>query len=248
MAEAPPAAPYALAVFDFDGTLADSFPWFAGVLNGVADRYGFRRIRPGEAEGLRGLEAAAILDRLGVARWKLPFIARHMRRLAARDIAALALFPGMGDCLRRLSADGLALAVVSSNSEANIRRVLGAELSARIAHWHCGAALFGKPRKLRALLRRSGTPPHRAILIGDEIRDIRAARAVGMESGAVTWGYNSAEALRAERPSRIFRRSEEIAASLLPGRDGGASPVRRCTSGPGRRLRHSPRTPHQPET
>ena len=47
MAEAPPAAPYALAVFDFDGTLADSFPWFAGVLNGVADRYGFRRVRAG---------------------------------------------------------------------------------------------------------------------------------------------------------------------------------------------------------
>ena len=55
MTEAPPAAPYALAVFDFDGTLADSFPWFAGVLNGVADRYGFRCTRPGEAEGLRGL-------------------------------------------------------------------------------------------------------------------------------------------------------------------------------------------------
>ena len=35
---------YKLVIFDFDGTLADSFPWFAGVLNGVADRYGFRRV------------------------------------------------------------------------------------------------------------------------------------------------------------------------------------------------------------
>ena len=111
MADAPPAPPYALAAFDFDGTLADSFPWFAGVLNGVADRYGFRCTRPGEAEGLRGLEAGAILDHLGVARWKLPFIARHMRRLAARDADAL---PAIA---RRLGI-----------SRASVYRVLGKQL------------------------------------------------------------------------------------------------------------------------
>ncbi|ONH84130.1 HAD family hydrolase [Roseomonas mucosa] len=216
MADAPPAPPYALAAFDFDGTLADSFPWFAGVLNGVADRYGFRRTRPGEAEGLRGLEVGAILDHLGVARWKLPFIARHMRRLAARDAAALPLFPGMDECLRRLSAGGLVLAMVSSNAEATIRRVLGPDLSACIAHWQCGAALSGKPRKLRAVLRRSGTVPQRAILIGDEIRDIRAARAMGMAAGAVGWGYNNPRALREAGPARIFAAPDDIAAFLLP--------------------------------
>ncbi len=40
--------PYRLVVFDFDGTLADSFPWFARVINDVADRYRFARIAPDE--------------------------------------------------------------------------------------------------------------------------------------------------------------------------------------------------------
>ena len=38
------ASGYKLAIFDFDGTLADSFAWFLSVINEVADRYGFRRI------------------------------------------------------------------------------------------------------------------------------------------------------------------------------------------------------------
>lgn len=43
-------APCRLAVFDFDGTLADGFPWFADVFNTVADRFGFRRIDAAERE------------------------------------------------------------------------------------------------------------------------------------------------------------------------------------------------------
>ena len=36
--------PYSLAIFDLDGTLVDSFPWFLTHLNGIADRFGFRRV------------------------------------------------------------------------------------------------------------------------------------------------------------------------------------------------------------
>ena len=39
---------YALAIFDLDGTLADSFPWFLRIVNSVADKHRFRRIEAGE--------------------------------------------------------------------------------------------------------------------------------------------------------------------------------------------------------
>jgi phosphoglycolate phosphatase len=39
---------YALAIFDLDGTLVDSFPWFLGVVNDFASDYGFRRIDDAE--------------------------------------------------------------------------------------------------------------------------------------------------------------------------------------------------------
>jgi len=45
--------PYSLAIFDLDGTLVDSFPWFKRTINDVADRFGFRRVAPEELEGIR---------------------------------------------------------------------------------------------------------------------------------------------------------------------------------------------------
>src|SRR5688500_9622325 len=75
-----------LALFDLDVTLADSQYWFLGVFDQVADRFGYRRLAPGDRERLRGLETRAILQDLGLPTWKLPMIARHLRELAARDI------------------------------------------------------------------------------------------------------------------------------------------------------------------
>ena len=63
-------------------------------------------------------------------------------------------------------------------------------------------------------------PPASAIAIGDEVRDIEAARAVGLACGAVTWGYAAREALIALEPDLLIERMEDIAPALLPGRDG----------------------------
>ncbi len=58
-----PAAPGpGLVVLDFDGTLADSFGWFCSVLNGVADRYRFRRVEAHEVEELQAKQRAQGLD------------------------------------------------------------------------------------------------------------------------------------------------------------------------------------------
>lgn len=212
-------SPYTLVVLDFDGTLADSFDWFCEVLNGVADRFGFRRVHPDETEALRGLSASAIVRHLGVPRWKLPAIARHMHALAARDIDRLHLFPGVPEMLEDLAAGGVALALLSSNTQGNVERVLGAENAARIAHYACGASLFGKARRLERLVGRVGVSPAQTLCIGDELRDLEAARAVGCAFGAVSWGYTRAEALAAAGPDLIFADPDAITASLgLAGR------------------------------
>lgn len=207
---------YRLAVFDFDGTLADSFPWFIGVLNGVADRYGFNRVQADEVERLRGYDARQIMRHLRVPNWKLPFIANHMRQLMARDIDGIRLFDGVPEVLQELTDRGVTVAIVSSNSVENIRRILGAEAAGRVAHYGCGSSLFGKAAKFRKMLRMVGVPAELAVGIGDEVRDIDAARKLGMGCAAVSWGYARADALAARRPDRLLTRVEDI-----PGLFGG---------------------------
>ena len=178
-------------------------------VNDVADRFGFRRIAAGEVERLRHAGPRELLAHLDVPRWKLPAIARHMRRLKARHAGDIALFPGASEMLQALRDSGVTLALVSSDHEANVRRQLGAN-AALVSHFACGASLFGKAPKFRRVLKRTGVSPVAAISIGDEVRDIEAARAAGIACGAVTWGYAAGAALRALEPDLIFERMDDI--------------------------------------
>ncbi|HEX9215280.1 MAG TPA: HAD-IA family hydrolase [Bradyrhizobium sp.] len=202
--------PYSLAIFDLDGTLVDSFPWFLRTINDVADRFGFRRVADKDVEGLRHASTREILSRLEVPLWKLPAIARHARRLKAEAAAEISLFAGVEAMLRALADSDVQLALVSSDSEANARQKLG-NAAALFAHFDCAASVFGKPAKFRRVIRRAGVAPADVISIGDEVRDIEAARAVGIACGAVSWGYAAPAALQALAPDHMFAQMGEIA-------------------------------------
>ena len=205
---------YRLALFDFDGTLADSFNWFLGVVNRLADENRFRRMEEHEVEALRGHSARQLCAHLGVPVWKMPAIARQMRQHMSRDIHHISLFPGVDRMLEGLARRGVRLAVVTSNSIENVRQVLGPANAALIHQFGCGVSIFGKGPKLRAVLRGSGIPAPEAICIGDEIRDLEAAREQKIPFGAVAWGYTNPEALRAHCPEEMFENMEEILEKL----------------------------------
>ena len=213
--------PYSLVIFDLDGTLADSFPWFQRNLNDVADRFGFRRVVESEVDSLRHASTREILSRLDVPMWKLPLIARHMRRLKTEQAASIPLFAGVETMLWTLASHGLRLALVSSDTEANACEKLG--VSAMLfADFACAASIFGKPAKFRRVLRRARVDAAQAIAIGDETRDIEAARAVGIACGAVTWGYAARQALVNHKPDLVFERMDDIASALI-GSDARAT-------------------------
>jgi phosphoglycolate phosphatase len=205
---------YSLVIFDLDGTLADSMPWFLRNVNDVADRFGFRRVAHDDIEPLRHASTREILSRLEVPLWKLPVIARYMRRLKSEQAASIALFPGVGTMLRTLADHGMRLALVSSDTEANARVKLG-EFAELFCCFDCAASIFGKPAKFRRVLKRADVSAARTIAIGDETRDIEAARAAGIACAAVTWGYAAPQALRAREPDLVFERMEDIAHKLV---------------------------------
>jgi phosphoglycolate phosphatase len=193
-----------LAIFDFDGTLADSFPWFTSVLNDVARRHGFREADWSEAEMLRSLNTRELLREMRVPLWKIPAIARDLRarKLAASD--TIAMFPGAHEALVALQSRGVMLAMVSSDGEESVRRTLPAETAALFSHSRFGASLFGKAGKLRDVVRASGIPPQDAIYVGDETRDGQAARKAGLRFGAATYGYSNHIALMKLDPDVVL--------------------------------------------
>lgn len=197
-----------LVIFDFDGTLADSFPWFCAELNGIARRHGFREIDAEETRALRSKSTREILAVLDVPMWKLPAIARDMR--ARKANADIQLFDGVATALSALKARGVVLAMVSSDDEASIRRTMGSETSGLFQHFNCGASLFGKAAKIRKTLKAAQIAPENAVYIGDETRDADAAKQAGTRFAAALWGYASRDALMACTPDLSLERPESI--------------------------------------
>jgi len=204
---------YKLAIFDFDGTLADTFRWFTGSVNGAAKKYTFKQIDKNDLETFRNTDATKLFSMFGVPAWKVPLIAGYMRKRMSENIDAIKLFAGMEAELEHVSKNGAILAVVSSNSRDNIIRTLG-KAAALFNYFECGVSLSGKQAKIKKILRTTGFKPEETILVGDEIRDGEAARKAGVAFGAVAWGYNSFEALKALSPEVVFERVEEMAGKI----------------------------------
>lgn len=203
-------APIGLVIFDFDGTLSDSGDWFISVIDDLAALFRFRTVQAHEVEMLRHKSSREVIQYLGIARWKLPFLAWYVRRLVGRNVGQIELFPGTPNLLEQIAALGVKIALVTSNSEDNARRILGPEHAARIDCYACGSSLFGKAPKFRRVLKRMAVPAGRALAIGDETRDVDAAREVGMRAGSVLWGYAAEEALLRTKPDAVFREPQDI--------------------------------------
>ena len=201
---------YKLIIFDFDGTLADSAAWMIRKFNEIAQQFAMRAVTEAEIDMLRGRSNREIVQYLGVPMWKVPRIAAEMRRRVAAEAEQIYVFDGLTQMLDALRAAGIRIAIVSSNSESNIRRILR-ENTAFVDDFECGASLFGKARKLRLVVERSGLESGDALCIGDETRDIEAAREAGIASGAVSWGYAKREALASFSPTLMFDSMNDIA-------------------------------------
>jgi phosphoglycolate phosphatase len=199
-----------LVIFDFDGTLADSTAWAIRAVRPLAERFKFKAVTEDEIAMLRGRTSREIIAYLGLPLWKVPLVAAHGKKMMAAEAHAIPLFSGTGDLLRGLSAAGLRLAIVSSNSEATIRSILGADLAGLVDHFGCGAAIFGKAAKFKAVVKAARIPKERVLCIGDETRDIEAAREAGLACGAVEWGYATRRALADHGPTMMFSAMDEI--------------------------------------
>ncbi|CAM3084935.1 HAD hydrolase-like protein [Cupriavidus taiwanensis] len=201
---------YKLIAFDFDGTLADSLECFLQAVDVASRKHGFRPLEGDLLEQARSSSAHNIMRLLGVPLWKVPAITVDVRRLMHERIAQVSLFPNVANTLNALALRGISLAVATSNGEDVVRTILGPAVCERIGHFSCGISMFGKTRKLRALISSAGVRPDEALYVGDEIRDAQAASDAGMAFRGVAWGYTAAAALQLHCATPLLARPQDL--------------------------------------
>ena len=218
-----PASP--IAVFDLDGTLADTAPDLIATLNVVLEAEGLPRLPIEQARDLIGAGGRALIARGFEAARREPtpdkletlyhaFLAHYGEHLCR----ATRLYPGALAALDRLQARGFRLAICTNKMEAHsvgLLRALGvADRFATI----CGRDTFPwfkpDPRHLTSTIARAGCDPRRAVMVGDSYSDVTAAKAAGIPVIALRFGYAD-RPLEELGPDRIVDSYDEVVEAVL---------------------------------
>jgi phosphoglycolate phosphatase len=197
-------------IFDFDGTIADTFMTVIGILNALSGEYGYRPATPDELPALMALTPRQLAERMGLSWHQLPVIALRVRTEMTRNMASIAPFQGVPAALDALRERGVRVGMLTSNNRENVERFLAVHPELRFDFVSTGSGLFGKHHRLKRLLSREKILPREACYVGDEVRDIEAARTVGMRMIAVTWGFSAPQLLAASKPEHLIADPAEL--------------------------------------
>lgn len=208
--DAPSSGPVRVVLFDFDGTLANTFAQGLEILNGLAAEFSFRRLEGDDIDRARDMTTRQVMRFLGVPSRKLPALShRGVKELRLR-MDKVTPFPDVAAMLGRLTENRLRVGIVTSNSEENVHLFLRKHGLEGIEFVRSSSRLLGKARVIRQTAKEFKFTFGEALYVGDETRDIEACQRVGLRCVAVTWGYNSQRALEAQAPYRIIHTPTEL--------------------------------------
>lgn len=200
--------PYLL--FDFDGTLADSLSLGLKIVNDLSEHHGYKPVSPEEMEILRGLPLTTIFKRLHLPFFKLPMFVHRVKTELNTRLSELQPFAEMPEVLKKLKQAGIPMALLSSNSINNILPFLK-RFEMEVFEWYdCDVGLFNKSKALHKQTQRPEIKTMQPIYIGDELRDIKAAKHNHIPIISVTWGFQPKSLLEKHHPEYLVENPKEL--------------------------------------
>lgn len=195
-------------IIDFDGTVADSLPLVLDLFYKWSGRPEFSK---SEIERFRGMHVKEVLAEMRVPIWKVPGILVKHRGEFGRRIGEVSAFTGIAAALKQLHDKGHRIHIMSTNSTQNVQKFIKAQQLEKIFDSVNGnVGVFGKTSALRLIIKRYKIGKNDCYSVGDEVRDIEAAKKAGVKSIAVSWGYNSETILKTHKPDYLIHNPSEL--------------------------------------
>lgn len=199
-----------LLIFDFDGTLANTLAIALDILNDLGSDYHLPEVDHSMATELKHKSVRELLGMAKISWLQLPGFLRKARTRFRHRIASVHPITGIPEMVEELARENRRMGILTSNREDNVREFLRTHRMEHFEFVESSNNIFGKSRKLRRIMRRTGLGSKQLVMIGDELRDVEAARKVGVTSIGVTWGFNSARLLSEGNPDHVVSRLEEL--------------------------------------
>ena len=223
-----------LVLFDLDGTLVDPAGSITGGISSALAEAGLPVPGPAVLRSMVGPSLTTSLRELAQvpADRMEEVIARYRNGYRTRGMAQSSPYPGIGDAVRELRANGCTVAVATQKPGTLARELLAVQgLAGLFDSVHgspddeqAAAAMDGKASIVRAALAAHEGEFDDAVMVGDRLHDVRGAAANGLDCIGVSWGFAAEGELEAAGAAAVV----DTAAGLLQVlagrvRDGAAA-------------------------
>ncbi|MEO0468456.1 MAG: HAD-IA family hydrolase [Bacteroidota bacterium] len=199
-----------LLIFDFDGTIANTLAVAHHILNEVGQEFNLPKVNQQQVMALKGKSVREAMKMANMPWWKLPLFVRKARVRFREHLEKVSPIQGMPEILDALRQRSYRMGILTSNSEEGVRLFIEAHQLGDFEFIHAPDSIFGKSRMIKRILSQNQLEPEAVIMIGDEVRDVNAANKAGIDSIAVSWGFNSEDLLRNSKPTHLIHNPNDL--------------------------------------
>ncbi|WNJ16196.1 HAD-IA family hydrolase [Pontibacter sp. G13] len=199
-----------LLIFDFDGTIADTVVVAVSILNEVGSKFGLPHVDHEQALELKTKKISELMKMSGLSWLQLPSFVSQARDQFKQHLPKVPPVAGMPEILASFHARGFRMGILSSNTQEGVRGFLDRNDLNLFEFIHTPDSLFGKASTIKKILKHHQLAPEDVVMIGDEMRDIEAAQKAGIDSIAVSWGFNAIPLLQEAKPNHLVSSPSDL--------------------------------------
>lgn len=197
-------------IFDFDGTIADSFEIIMSIFFEFRTKLGLDEFGKREIEIYRTKGVEEILRNSKISMLEISRVIAEMRKVANETMLEAKPFLGMISVLNKLKSKRLNLGIMSTNGEKTINKFLEKNKITVFDYVVGKGGLLGKDKVIKSILKKRKLKPDEVLYVGDEVRDIKACKKLGVKIIAVTWGFNDKRVLGENKPDYLIDKPNKI--------------------------------------
>ena len=198
-------------IFDFDGTIGESYPQLVEAFQGVMHAKRYEVPTQEECKQLQGMDIKGIRETLGLNWIQMSQVITGVQNGLRERFDKIEPVDGIEDVLIELKDNGMLTGLMTSNDTKRIADWLKYRgFEKYFDHLTNDRGFFAKSKQLWRLVKAAQIDPTDTVLVCDEVRDLQAARQVGMQSIAVSWGHQSGDRLLTERPEAIVETPQKL--------------------------------------
>lgn len=197
-------------IFDFDGTIADTFTESIIAINRVAQDFGLEKITEDKIPEIRRMTGSELISASGISKYKLPYLLYKTKKILNKSLDSIKVCNNMESTLKVMRSKGCNLGIITSNSKKNVRQFLALNNIDFFDFVISERNIFGKGKIILKTMSKFKMKPEETVYVGDELRDIEAARNAKIDAISVTWGFQAREMLEKHNGNNIIDESESL--------------------------------------